>query len=149
MDKRINAFIAAFVICTSMLLASVGMAVEDPTTKPGFYPPESVKKKNPLPLSLDTLREGRQIYAGHCQVCHGALGDGQGDAAVIAKYDPMPRNFTDADLMEKKSDGMLFYSVTQGVHGTMMIPREIILSEHQRWAVIHYIRTFAKPELAE
>jgi hypothetical protein len=46
--------------------------------------------------------------------------------------------------MKKKTDGMLFYSVTRGVHGTMMIPREIILNEDQRWAVIWYVRTFAK-----
>jgi len=127
----------------SVFMANV-MAEEDPTLKPGFYPAEYLKKKNPLPLTLQTLQEGRKIYMGHCEVCHGARGDGQGDAAIIAKYDPMPRNFTDSELMKKKTDGMLFYSVTRGVHGTMMIPREIILNEDQRWAVIWYVRTFAK-----
>ncbi|MBI4714358.1 MAG: cytochrome c [Nitrospirae bacterium] len=142
--KRIVVLVAA--LWAGMAWFSQAGAVEDPTTKAGFYPPEYLKMKNPVPLNLKTLREGRQIYTGHCEVCHGPHGDGQGDAALIAKYDPMPRNFTDSDLMAKKTDGMLFFSVSRGVHGTQMIPREVILSEKQRWSVIWFVRTFAKPE---
>lgn len=122
---------------------------EDPTKKPGFYPPEFVKMKNPLPMNLEVLRLGRRIYTGHCEVCHGVHGDGRGPAAIIAEYKPAPRDFTNRELMSQKTDGMLFYSISKGVHGTMMIPREKILSEKERWAVIWYIRTFAtpKPEL--
>jgi hypothetical protein len=138
--------LGVLILLVGVSLTSPVRAEEDPTVKAGFYPPEYLKMKNPLPFDLKTVREGRQVFIGHCQVCHGTMGDGKGDAAVIAKYDPMPRNFTDTPLMTKKTDGMLFYSVSKGVHGTQMIPRDVILSEHQRWSVIWFIRTFARPE---
>ena len=124
-------------------------AGEDPTTAPGYYPKEYINMKNPLPFDLTSLREGRKVYTGQCEVCHGVYGDGKGNAALIGKYKPMPRDFTDNNIMSRKSDGMLYYSVSKGVHGTRMFAREEIMSPDQRWAVIHYIRTFIKGEKKE
>lgn len=125
---------------------SVIKAAEDPTIAPGYYPKEYINMKNPLPFDLSALRGGRRIYTGHCEICHGIYGDGKGNAAIIGKYKPMPRDFTDNGIMSKKSDGMLFYSISKGVHGTQMFSREEILPPKERWAVIHYIRTFTKIE---
>lgn len=135
-------------ILTAMMLVFplISFAEEDPTMDPGYYPPEYKNMKNPMQFNLATLREGRVLYKGHCEVCHGVHGDGKGNAAVIGKYKPMPRDFTNASVMSQKSDGMLFYSVTKGVHGTRMFAREEIMKPDQRWATIHYIRTFAKGE---
>ena len=116
----------------------------DPTTTPGFYPKEYINMKNPLPFNLSVLRDGRKLYTGHCEICHGVHGDGKGDAAVIGKFNPMPRDFTDNHIMSKKTDGMLFYSISRGVHGTRMFAREDIMPPNQRWAVINYLRTFSK-----
>lgn len=128
---------------------SVINAEKDPTEAPGYYPKEYINMKNPLPFDLSTLREGRKIYTGHCEICHGILGDGKGDAAVIGKFNPMPRDFTNNKVMSKKNDGMLYYSISKGVHGTRMFSREDIMLPNQRWAVIHYIRTFATPQSKE
>ncbi len=124
----------------------ISNAEDDPTMAPGYYPPEYLNMKNQLQFSLATMREGRTLYTGHCEVCHGVHGDGKGNAAVIGKYKPMPRDFTDSSIMSKKSDGMLFYSISKGVHGTRMFAREEIMKPDQRWAVIHYLRTFLKGE---
>lgn len=124
----------------------ISNAGDDPTMAPGYYPPEYLNMKNHLQFSLATMREGRALYTGHCEVCHGVHGDGKGNAAVIGKYKPMPRDFTDSAIMSKKSDGMLFYSISKGVHGTRMFAREDILKPDQRWAIIHYLRTFPKGE---
>lgn len=129
-----------------LLLPSLLIAGEDPTQAPGYYPKEYLNMKNPLPFSLQTLREGRRIYFGHCETCHGVYGDGKGNSAVIGKFDPMPRDFSDDSIMSKKTDGMMFYSVSKGVHGTRMFAREEIMPAKERWAVIHYIRTFSKGE---
>ncbi len=107
---------------------------------------EYIQMKNPPPFDLATLREGRKIYTGQCEVCHGIYGDGKGNAAMIGKYKPMPRDFSDHHIMSKKSDGMLYYSISKGVHGTQMFAREEIMPAHQRWAVIRYIRIFAGSE---
>jgi len=129
-----------------VIALSFGVKVQaeaDPTEAPGFYPEEYVNMKNALPFDPLILKEGRKLYVGHCEVCHGVKGDGRGRAALTSKYDPMPRDFTNNAIMSKKSDGMLFYSLSKGVHGTNMFAREEIMSEKQRWTVIHYIRTFA------
>lgn len=138
----------AFILLLAILLSYPAMLVaeEDPTTAPGYYPKEYITMKNPLPFDLSTLRMGRKIYTGHCEICHGIYGDGRGDAAVIGKFNPMPRDFTDYKTMSKKSDGMLYYSISKGVHGTRMFSREEIMPPDERWAVIHFIRTFAKGE---
>jgi len=135
-------------IVSAMMLVFplISLAEEDPTMDPGYYPQEYINKKNPLPFNLATLREGRALYIGHCEVCHGVHGDGKGNAAVIGKYKPMPRDFNDSSIMSKKSDGMLFYSVSKGVHGTRMFAREDIMKPDQRWAVIHYLRTLTRGE---
>lgn len=129
-----------------LIFPFISLAEEDPTMEPGYYPQEYINKKNPLPFNLATLREGRSLYIGHCEICHGVHGDGKGNAAVIGKYNPMPRDFTDSSIMSKKSDGMLFYSVSKGVHGTRMFAREDIMKPDQRWAVIHYLRTLTRGE---
>ena len=61
----------------------------------------------------------------------------------------MPRDFTDDNIMSKKTDGMLFYSISKGVHGTRMFAREEIMPAKERWAVIHYVRIFTKTEEKE
>lgn len=134
------------VLAMMLVFPLVSLAEEDPTMDPGYYPPEYINRKNPLSFNLATLREGRALYKGHCEVCHGVHGDGKGNAAVIGKYKPMPRDFTDSSIMSKKSDGMLFYSVSKGVHGTRMFAREEIMKPDQRWAVIHYLRTLTRGE---
>lgn len=129
-----------------LFFPSLLIAGEDPTVVPGYYPKEYLSMKNPLPFSLATLREGRRVYSGHCETCHGVYGDGKGNSAVIGKFDPMPRDFTDDKIMSKKTDGMLYYSISKGVHGTRMFAREDIMPSKDRWAVINFIRTFVKGE---
>lgn len=135
----------------ALLLAAVtAQAQGDPTTKTGFYPEKFARMKNPLPFNTKTLALGRKVYNDQqCASCHGVNGDGKGDAAVVGRFLPMPRNFTNEAAMEEKTDGMLFYSISKGVHGTWMMPREHLLTEKDRWAVIHYIRTFVLPDEEE
>ena len=143
-----KSYLIAFILLLAIILfyPLVLKAEEDPTKSPGFYPEEYKNMKNPLPFDLSALREGRGLYTGHCETCHGVYGDSKGNAALIGKFNPMPRDFTDNSIMSKKTDGMLYYSISKGVHGTRMFAREEIMPPKQRWAVIHYIRTFAKTE---
>jgi mono/diheme cytochrome c family protein len=131
-------------------LAALGgtlYAHEDPTAVETFYPEKVNKAKNPLPFNYKTVALGRKIYKDQqCASCHGADGDGKGDAAVVGKFVVMPRKFTNSAVMSNRTDGMLYYAISKGVHGTWMLPREALLSENDRWALVHYIRTFPYPE---
>jgi DMSO reductase family type II enzyme heme b subunit len=111
--------------------------------------------KDPQPEFTDELRqEGQQIYFQRCSFCHGLLGDGEGPAAPF--MDPRPRDFTlgtfkfrttQSGELPQNSD--LYRTVSRGLSGTAMQAFDDArikngLSEHQRWAVIAYIQTFAQ-----
>ncbi len=90
---------------------------------------------------------GRQLYLAHCAVCHGEGGDGQGPGAE--RLQTKPRDFT-MGLFKFRStpsealplDRDLYRTLSQGVHGTSMIP-QTHLSEDDRWAVIQYLKGFS------
>ncbi len=49
--------------------------------KTGWTVPEEAKKiKNPVPITKESLRKGKEIYEKKCAACHGVNGDGKGSA---------------------------------------------------------------------
>jgi mono/diheme cytochrome c family protein len=110
--------------------------------------------KGPMPEITDELvAEGNEIYIQRCSFCHGLLGDGEGPAAPY--MDPRPRDFTLGTFKFRTTQSGelplptdLFRTVSRGLSGTGMqaFDDDKIkngLSEHQRWAVIAYVMTFA------
>ena len=108
----------------------------------------------PMPEKTPELvAEGKAIYFRRCSFCHGLLGDGEGPAAEY--MDPRPRDFTLGTFKfrttqsgELPLDTDLFRTISRGLPGTGMqaFDDQKIksgLDEHQRWAVIAYIMTFA------
>src|SRR5439155_11780489 len=92
-----------------------------------------------------------------CLQCHGAGGAGDGPASSFAF--PKPRNFTTGTFKirttasgELPTDKDIFDTISKGMHGTSMPAWEGALSEKDRWALAHYVRTFfpgfadAKPQ---
>jgi len=103
--------------------------------------------------TAELVAEGKAIYFRRCSFCHGLLGDGNGPAADY--LDPRPRDFTLGTFKFRTSqsgelplDDDLFRTVSRGLTGTAMqgFDSDLIksgLSEHERWAVISYVKTFA------
>lgn len=90
---------------------------------------------------------GRFAYDRYCAGCHGAKGDGQGPAAKF--LNPKPRDFTAGKFKftsvasgELPRDEDIFRTITRGLHGTSM-PAWHLLPEHQRWALVAYLKTFS------
>jgi cytochrome c oxidase cbb3-type subunit 2/cytochrome c oxidase cbb3-type subunit I/II len=79
---------------------------------------------------------GKVIYEKNCQGCHGKTGAGVGGATP---------NLTDSKRMSGVTDQYLFDVVTQGRPGTGMPGWGATLSEQDRWNVVGYLRTLAKP----
>lgn len=115
--------------------------------------------KGPMPEITDELvAEGTEIYIQRCSFCHGLLGDGEGPAAPY--MDPRPRDFTLGTFKFRTTESGelplptdLFRTVSSGLSGTGMQAFDDSkikngLSEHQRWAVISYVMTFA-PEFED
>jgi mono/diheme cytochrome c family protein len=95
--------------------------------------------KNPEPPAPEIIAAGKQIYAQHCQSCHGPKGDGKGEKAPELSI--APGDFTDARKMSGLTDGELFSEVTEGHHPMPAFADK--LTEQERWEVVDYIRTFA------
>ena len=86
----------------------------------------------------DVAGEGKELYANHCQSCHGESGKGDGPAAHGLSRPP--GSFADP-LLAKKSDQVLFEQISTG---KMPMPSFAkTLSEQERWLLVRYIRTFA------
>ena len=94
---------------------------------------------NPLAPSADAVNAGRAIYRERCVACHGDRGRGDGAAGVT--LEPTP-----ADLVlhvPQHTDGELYYMVSLGFPESAMPAWRSVLSEEQRWQLVHYLRVLA------
>ncbi|MFO3796803.1 MAG: c-type cytochrome [Anaerolineales bacterium] len=92
---------------------------------------------NPIPKDAVSIARGQQLYAIHCAMCHGPQGLGNGNiAAFLANK---PANLT-LDLVQSKSDGALFLTITNGVTGRMPALNEN-LTPRERWDIVNFLRT--------
>jgi mono/diheme cytochrome c family protein len=107
--------------------------IEGPISIPGMGAPE-----NPTTADEASIARGKELFAIHCQMCHGATGEGTGPiAAFLINF--KPANLT-TDVVQSKSDGSIFLTITNGLDGRMPpLNENLIVSE--RWDVVNYVRT--------
>ena len=96
--------------------------------------------------SQEIVAEGKQLFEGdgNCHMCHGMNGKGNGPAASKFRRHP-PRNFTNCNFHEARTDGELFWVMKNGSPGTGMVahvPWKI--SEEEGWKIVAYLRTFCE-----
>lgn len=105
---------------------------------PGLGLPE-----NPMPGDEASIVRGQQLFALHCQMCHGQTGEGTGPiAAFLIKF--KPANLT-TEVAQSKSDGSMFMTITNGLDGRMP-PLNENLTVSERWDVVNYVRTLKASE---
>lgn len=110
--------------------------VEGAASIPGLGAPA-----NPVPADAVSVARGAQLFATHCVMCHGAKGEGNGQlAALLANR---PANLT-LPITQTKSDGALFFTISNGVTGRMPALNEN-LTVRERWDVVNFLRTLAVP----
>ena len=111
--------------------------VEGPIAIPALGVPE-----NPVEADEASITRGGALYAIHCQMCHGQTAEGTGPiAAFLANK---PANLT-SPVVQSKSDGSIFLTITNGVTGKMPPLNENLLVG-ERWDVVNYLRTLQASE---
>ena len=91
---------------------------------------------NPLPATPTVLEQGRELYDIYCGLCHGSKAEGDGQ--IAAYYRTVPE--LGSAYIQSYTDGWLYSIVREG--GFNMPAYAESLSVNERWAVIHYVRTF-------
>lgn len=107
--------------------------IEGAVSIPGMGAPE-----NPTAANESSVTRGAELYALHCQMCHGATGEGNGSvAAFLIRY--KPANLT-TDVVQSKSDGSFFLTISNGLDGKMPALNEN-LTVSERWDVVNFLRS--------
>ncbi len=114
------------------------------------YSPEEAKElSNPLPKSNQVLAEGSELYRVNCAMCHGVTGKGDGPVGEFLtkwKYG-RPPNLT-AATTQNRTDGDIFSIISFtlfGRSGISPMPEfSKLLTQDERWALVHYLRTLRK-----
>ncbi len=134
-----------FGLCAGLVALTCGCVPDDRKPVPGSDDPANTGYQIGVDETL--LEEGRQAYATYCVGCHGEKGDGLGKAASVLH--PKPRDLTTANFKfssrrsgELPTDEDLFGTLTNGLTGTSMPPWKL-LPVRERWALVHYIKTFS------
>jgi len=105
-----------------------------------FVIPEAEKnKQNPVSSTAESISNGRTFFTTQCTMCHGPKGDGKGDLAVRLKM--LVPSFSDPRTQAKRTDGELFYILTNG-HGRMPADGDRIPTQH-KWDIVNFIRSLA------
>jgi len=102
-----------------------------------IYIPNMGAPENPSTVDEASLTRGAELYAIHCQMCHGP--EGKGNGSVSAFLANKPANFT-SEVVQSKSDGSFFLSISYGVDGRMPALNEN-LTVSERWDVVNFLRT--------
>jgi hypothetical protein len=93
-------------------------------------------KTFPFPVTLDSLRRGRERFDIYCSPCHSRTGNG--DGMIVRRGFSRPPSFHTQRLRDLPP-GHFFRVITRGF-GAMPDYRYQV-EPHDRWAIIAYIRT--------
>ncbi len=148
-DRRENAVI----FLTSFLFLAIFIAFSftdlffrgDVYVKGPIFKPVQAKSqfKKAWVSTPELVAHGKQLFDNQCASCHGA--EGQGNGVAAAALNPPPRNFTtEGGWKNGRTLSGIFKTLKEGIPGTGMASYET-LPAADRWALAHYVGTFAKP----
>jgi mono/diheme cytochrome c family protein len=127
-----------FVVFFALIALSIAFAVWQ--SREWVVPEDAKMLKNPLAPTEAALASGRAVYLDKCAECHGETGRGDGPQART--YDPAPGNLTDTKHMSTRTDGELFYQISEGRRPMPAFKKR--LSEEQRWQLVLFVRSLAR-----
>lgn len=99
---------------------------------------------NPIPVTAESLAEGRTLFRIICAACHGL--EGKADSPVSEKIGAI--NLTEDYVQKQLTEGWIFGTITYGSVSTLMPAYGVTrgdtgsndLSVEERWHVVNYVR---------
>jgi mono/diheme cytochrome c family protein len=104
--------------------------------------PDRYRQMEKAPFSPTDLilRQGEELFLEHCAVCHGE--EGRGDGPAAKGMNPPPADFLDLEHSRTYKVGEKFWIVSEGLPNMGMPSFRDVLTEDERWYVIHFIHTW-------
>ena len=102
------------------------------------YIPNMGAPNNPTISDEPSITRGAELFRINCQMCHGPTGEGTG-GSVAPFLANKPANLT-SPVVQSKSDGSIFLTITNGITGRMPALNENF-TVSERWDVVNFIRT--------
>lgn len=95
---------------------------------------------NPLPITMQHLRRGRDRFDIYCAACHGVGGEGNGPVVGPARFPAPPSLHT--DQARGYVDGTICYIITRGAGKMPSYAGQ--LDPEDRWKVVQYVRALQR-----
>lgn len=99
---------------------------------------------NPVDVSPEVLRKGKELFDLICQQCHGEKGNGQGKLFVDKLY-PYPPASLISEKLNNAPDGEIFHVISVGYN--LMGSYSSIITQEERWMLVHYIRKLQNQDI--
>jgi mono/diheme cytochrome c family protein len=96
------------------------------------------KQRNPLPMSPDTLADGKEAFEHYCVACHGMDGQNTGVPFAGRLSPPIP-SLASPDV-QRYTDGQLKWILDNGIWPSGMPGSKGILSDDELWSIVMYLR---------
>jgi mono/diheme cytochrome c family protein len=122
---------AAMAVLALVLLASPPRATADDPV-------------NAVPATTASVARGAELYAEHCNLCHGPQGKGDGPIGVT--LNPPPADLTLHTVPGVHTDGRLFLWIRDGFPNSPMPAFGETISEEDMWHLVNFIRTLPTAE---
>lgn len=104
------------------------------------------------PATFEAMTQGKALFTKlQCHTCHGETGAGDGPSAAALKdnwgFPLVPRDFNSGAFRGGATGTDLFLRIATGLAGTPMPPfGEGVISDQERWSVVHYIQSLRRKE---
>jgi S-disulfanyl-L-cysteine oxidoreductase SoxD len=94
---------------------------------------------NPMPVTRQSIENGRRLFEIYCALCHGTNAKGMGPVAM--KFIPPP-DLT-LPFFQQQTDGYIYGTIRNGgpimpAHGDLLTPKE-------RWDIVNFLRSLQRP----
>jgi mono/diheme cytochrome c family protein len=137
------AVLVLFPGCTANKQPSKVEATLANMAKDVVIPIEAESRKNPLPASEQAVKEGQELYAQSCAICHGT--DGHGRTSLGRAMYPPAMDLTSPHV-QHWNDAELFWIIQNGVRLTGMPSWKSTLAESDTWKLVHFIHDLPRAE---
>jgi mono/diheme cytochrome c family protein len=131
----------SFFCCTLLLAFSPQQPTPAPASAPTVIPAEAARMVNPVKVTPESLAHAKKLYGYECALCHGATGNGKGDAVADMKL--QMKDYTDPASLKDLTDGELFYIIRNG-KGQMPAEEATRAKDGDVWNMVVLVRSFAK-----